>query len=69
MYHIDSPQKLEENLANQVNNRIDPRSSAAQERNLSSARSVPVETVGFVAVSKMLGGTVSVSSQGNREVV
>jgi hypothetical protein len=60
VYHIDNPGKLMDNRRNQVNSRVDPCSSAGQERNLNPARFAPVETVGQVADSKMHGGTVSV---------
>jgi len=46
MYYIDNPTEVMDNLGNQVNNRIDPRSSATHERNLSSARSRRLITVG-----------------------
>jgi hypothetical protein len=69
MYHVDNPQELEDNLANQVSNSVDLGSSAVPIEKLNSARSAPVGAVGFVADSKRFGGTASVSSQGNRQVV
>jgi len=60
MHHIDSSEELADNRRNQVNNRVDQRGSAGQERNLNFARLAPFEAVGKVADSKMLGGKVSV---------
>jgi hypothetical protein len=69
MYYVDNPKQWADNLERQVSNRVDPCSSAAHDRNLNSARFAPVETVGGNADSKTLGGTVSVSSQGYRQMV
>jgi hypothetical protein len=69
MYHVDNPCKLVDNLRNQVNNSIDPWSSAAPQRNLNSLTFVRFETPGNVAEGKMLGGSVSGTYQGNGQVV
>ncbi len=69
MYYIDNPAEVMDNLT-------ESRSTTGvtqlvQQRKTESelAKFAPVETVGIVADSKTHGGTVSVSSQGNCEVV
>jgi CspA family cold shock protein len=53
MYHVDNPAERGDNLANQVNNRVDPWCSAAKPE-LREVRSV--EIVGNVSDSKTPGG-------------